>query len=289
VTDHSTPPAGSGWRSGNTEIDITMAHPARLDDYVTGGDDNFSVDRDVSDRIAALTPGGADELHATVVAARAFWQRVLSHLTADVGLRQYLSIGARVPGRFAFHQVAQAIAPSTRFVYLVIDPVVLARAHDLRSGTREGTVTHVCAKLRNTESILSQAAATLDFTQPVGLLLSAALPYVRRYETASRIVTELTQALAPGSYVAISHHASDIRAEELADAFRVREQLAEEGKMLGMVRRSHAEVAALFAGLELVDPGVVPLHQWRGAGDAADGAAPAAVVVPAYGGVARKP
>jgi hypothetical protein len=286
VTDEGTPPALPDWRPGSDNIDITVAYPARMDDYLVGGDDNFTVDREVSQRLAGYMPGGASEARATVAAARAFWHRVVSYLAADAGIRQFLSLGARVPGQFTFHEVAQAIAPATRFVYLVIDPVVLARAHDLRRGTADGTVTYISAKLRDTEQVLLQARATLDLAQPVALLFPATLPYVRRSETAHRIVTQLSEALAPGSYLAISHHASDIRAHELAGAFRFRDQLAEEGKALGMVRRSHAEVCEFFAGLELVDPGVVPLATWR---TTEGGEAPPDVVVPAHGGVARKP
>lgn len=275
------------WVPEQVEIDIGVAQPARVDDYLSGGDDNFAVDREAADQMVAALPGGIEAAKATTRAARRFWMRVLHHLAADLGLRQFLSIGTRVPSKDNFHEVAQAAAPTTRFVYLVVDPTVLARAHDLR-GTPEGAIAHIRAPLRDPAEILHQAGETLDLTQPVAVLFPASLPFVRRAETAHRIVSGLLAGIVPGSYMAISHHGSDIRVDELAEANRRLAQMAQEGKVLGTMPRSYAEVLAFFDGLELLPPGVVTLERWYPSTDD-DVGEPNGVVVPAYGGVARKP
>lgn len=286
---------GRTWTPEQVEIDIGVAQPARVDDYLNGGTDNFGVDRETIRRMTATLPGGAESARATARAARAFWVRVVRYLTAEAGMRQFLSMGTRIPSADNFHQVAQAIAPSCRFVYMAIDPTALARAHELR-GASEGVVTVINAELRDPRKILRQAGATLDLEQPVALLFPAVLPFIARHRTARRLVAALTDGVAAGSHVAISHHANDIRAEELAAANREIERMVAEGKMPQVVLRSRDEVAGLFEGLELVEPGLVPLDLWWRPGDGHGegegegvGAGQRRVLVPAHGGVARKP
>lgn len=281
---------GRTWSPEQVEIDIEVAQPARVDDYLNGGKDNFGVDRETIRRMTAMLPGGAESARATARAARAFWVRVVRYLTAEAGMRQFLSMGTRIPNADNFHQVAQAIDPSCRFVYMAIDPTALARAHELR-GPNEGTVAFINAELRDARKILRHAGATLDLEQPVALLFPAVLPFIPRYRTAHRLVRSLTDGVPAGSYVAISHHANDIRAEELAAANREIERMVAEGKMPRVVSRSRDEVAGFFERLHLVEPGLVPLDCWwrRGAGPGEGDGAPGQVLVPSHGGVARKP
>jgi S-adenosyl methyltransferase len=170
-------------------------------------------------------------------------------------------------------------------VYLVLEPIMLAHAHDLVAGAPEGTVAYIQARLSDPDEILRQAAKTLDLTQPVAVVFPASLPFVRRDATAQRIVGRMMAGVAPGSFLAITHHASDIRTEELDKAYRRLRELAAEGKSLEVKPRNHDEVAAFFDGLDLLEPGVVSMERWR----APDGEPPDPRPGAFYGAVGRKP
>jgi hypothetical protein len=260
--DRPSRPDDPAWTRKQVEIDLDIAQPARVDDYLSGGDDHFTVDRKVVEHIAAAMPGGVEEARDNVREAHAFWVRAVRYLTAEAGLRQFLSVGTRLPSGATYHDVAQAIAPETRFVYLVMEPTALALAHELQ-GTPEGAVAFLSANLNDLDEILRQAATTLDLTQRVGLLFPGSLPFVRDADTARRIVTRLLAGVPGGSYVALTHNASDIRAEELAEANRRVAQLAAQGKIPRVVLRSRDEVLHLLDGLTLVEPRLLPMDLWR--------------------------
>jgi hypothetical protein len=286
VTERPSQPAvDRGWSTHEVGIDIAVAPPTRVADYVDGGDAHFAVDRDVAEQLFGSVPGGVERFRAVFRASQAFLERVVHHLTAEVGIRQFLVTGWKLSGEPNVHDMAQAVAPASRVVYLALDPVLLAHAHVLRSSTPEGATAYVHAKLRDPDEILRRAAATLDLAEPVAVLLPATLGFVRKDETAYRIVAQLMDGLASGSHLALSHHASDLFVDEHVEMFRSIERLAAEGKTWGVTPRSHAEVAKFFDGLELLEPGLVPQDEWGVPGGApADGLRGAM-----YGAVGRKP
>jgi len=271
----------AGDRSGSgagltTEIDTSVAHPARVYDYWLGGKDNFAADREAAERVLAVTPG----LRFRVRANRAFLARAVRFLAGEAGIRQFLDIGTGIPAADNTHQVAQAAAADARIVYVDNDPIVLAHARALLASGPEGITQYVHGDLREPATILREAAQTLDFTQPTALMLLGILHLIQDSEDPYRIVAELMAALPLGSYLAISHPASDTDPVAQAEAQKRYNERVSTPQTL----RTRDEVARFFAGLDLVPPGLVYVHTWRP--DPAD-AAPAGVTS-AYGGVARK-
>jgi hypothetical protein len=255
-------PSSVGVSSVEVNIDLGVAPPTRVSDYIDGGDAHFSVDREVAKQLVATVPGGLDGFRAVGRAGQAFVTRVV-RLVVSTGVRQFLVSRSKLSGEPNVHDIAQALAPECRVVYLALDPIMLSFAHTLRSSTSQGATAFVQAKLRDPDEILSRAAETLDMSQPVAVMLPDTLAFVRRAETAYRIVGELTGGLAPGSYLMLTHHASDLFVEEHVEMYRCIARLAAEGKTWGVAPRTHDEVVRFFDGFELVEPGVVPLHTWR--------------------------
>lgn len=245
------------------QIDLEVAPPARIADYIDGGDSYFAVDRDVAEQMFASVAGGADAFRAVAQAGQAFVVRVVHHLVAEADVRQFLVMGAKLSGGPNVHDVAQTAAPEARVVYVLLDPMTLAHAHGLRSNTAEGATAYIHAHLRDSDEIFRQAETILDLAQPVAVLFPANLAFVRELATAHQIVVNLMARVPPGSYLMITHHASDLFVDEHAEMFRCIERLAAEGKSWAVVPRSYAEVAKFFDGLELVEPGVVPMSEWR--------------------------
>lgn len=245
------------------EIDTEVAPPTRVADYIDGGEAHFSVDRDVAEQFSASVPGGMARFRAVGRESQAFLERAVHHLAADAGVRQFLVTGWKLTGEPNVHELAQAIAPASRVVYVVVDPVLLAHAHDLQPSTDDGATAYVHVKLRDPDEILRRAATTLDLAEPVAVLLPATLAFARRDDTAAWIVSRLMAGVAPGSHLVITHHASDIFVEEHVEMYRCIDRLAAEGKTWNVTPRSHAAVAKFFDGLDLVDPGLVPQDEWR--------------------------
>ena len=257
-------------------LDTRHAHSARVYNYWLGGKDNYAADREAAEQAIAANPG----IVADVRANRAFLARVVRYLAADCGVRQFLDIGTGLPTANNTHQVAQAVAPQARVVYADNDPVVLAHARALLTGTPEGSTAYLDADLRDTDEILAQAADTLDFAQPVGIMLLAIVHYIPDLAEAQRIIARLTSAVPSGSYLTISHAASDISPEEMAEMVRrMNQHLAEANH----VARPREVVTQFFDGLELLEPGVVQVTDWRPDPED-DAGGPTSL----WGGVARK-
>ncbi len=261
------------------EIDTSVAHAARVYDYLLGGKANFSVDRAAAERAYAAWPGGLDGVRADARAHRAVLGRIVRYLARDAGIRQFLDIGTGIPKEDNVHEVAQRAAPESRVVYVDRDPIVLAHAHQLLRGAPEGATSYIYGELREPAAILRGAAATLDFSRPVAVMLFGILHFFSDADDPSGVVGQLMAPLAPGSYLALSHLAGDVAGDALAETFRRLNAAMAESVYL----RSHGEVAGLFGGLELVEPGVVQLPQWRPEA----GTAPAGPL-PMWCGVGRK-
>jgi hypothetical protein len=243
-------------RQDSPVIDSTKAHPARRYNYLLGGKDNFQADRDSGDELARLNPA----IKIAAMENRAFLQRAVRFLT-EQGIRQFIDIGTGLPTADNTHEVAQRIAPESRIVYVDNDPLVLVHARALLNSTDEGRTAYIDADVREPEKILGNPVLreTLDLSQPVGLVLVSILPFVPGDDAATPIVRTLLDALVPGSYLVISHATFDTLDPQVAAAY---------WKMFHAGRsdiwpRTEAEFRRLFTGLELIEPGVVQVHQWR--------------------------
>ena len=262
---------------GNRGFDAKVAHSARVYDYWLGGKDNFEADRIAGEATIAAYP----QIRSSARANRAFLARTVHFLAADQGLRQFLDIGTGLPTANNTHEVAQSVAPESRIVYVDNDPLVLSHARALLNSSPEGVTAYLDADLRDTDRILELAAGTLDFTQPVAIMLLAILHYIPDLDQARRIVARLVSAVPSGSYVTISHAASDISPEEMAEMIRrMNEHLAEGNH----VRRTRDTVAQFFADVDLVEPGVVEVTEWRPRSEL-EAEGPTSL----WGGVGRKP
>jgi hypothetical protein len=257
-------------------LDTSVAHPARVYDYWLGGKDNFAADREAAERVLAVTPG----LRFRVRANRAFLGRATRYLAAEAGIRQFLDIGTGIPTGDNTHEVAQRAAPDSRVVYVDNDPIVLLHAQALLRSTPQGATDYLQADLRDPGTILDRAATVLDFGQPVAVMLLGVLHLIQDSEDPWGIVARLMAAMPAGSYLTVSHPAIDIHRAQ-ADAQRVYNERVSTPQTL----RTRDQVAAFFTGLELVEPGLVQVHQWRP--DPSDFAPEG--VVSAHGGVACKP
>lgn len=218
---------------------------------------------------------------ASARANRRFLARVVRFLAADRGVRQFLDIGVGLPARDSTHQVAQQVDPACRVVYADNDPVVLTHARALLTCRPPGSCGYVEADLRDTATIVAEAARTLDFAQPVAVLLLAVLPFIPDADDPPGIVATLAGALAPGSYLVISHVTADFAPEQVAAAVAAYNAQVP----VPVTPRAHTEVTGLFGGLPLVAPGVVPITQWR----PAVAALPHRVTADLYAGAASIP
>ncbi|HEX6197878.1 MAG TPA: SAM-dependent methyltransferase [Jiangellaceae bacterium] len=259
-------------------IDTTVPQNARVWNYWLGGKDNYAVDRQMGDQIAAIIPGIVDIARAD----REFLNRVVSHLAGEAGIRQFLDIGTGLPTANNTHEVAQRIAPASRVVYTDNDPTVLIHARALLVGTSEGSTDYIDADVHDPATILARAADTLDLSEPVAVLMFGVLNFVADTDEALAIVRRLMDAVPSGSYLVIAHPTSDMGGETNAQAMR----LWNENSPQRIRTRTGDEVRRLLDGLEVLEPGLVSVSQWRAEPDES-GDLPAEV--PAYGVLARKP
>jgi hypothetical protein len=237
------------------KIDTTVAHPARVYDYWLGGKDNFAADREAAEQVIAVRPTQIRDIRAN----RAMLRRAVRYLTAEAGIRQFLDIGTGIPTSPNVHEVVQSVAPEARVVYVDNDPIVLAHARALLTSTPDGATAYIDGDLRKPEVLLQQAAQTLDFARPVAVVVVGTLHLIGEDEDPYGIVAQLMAATASGSYLLISHPASDVDAEGVA-AVTKQYNLRVATKM---TRRTYAEVLRFFEGLDLVEPGLVQHHRWR--------------------------
>jgi len=256
------------------KLDTSVAHIARVYDYWLGGKDNFAADRAAGDAALQAYPG----LASSVRANRMFLARAVRYLAGEAEIRQFLDIGTGIPTASNTHEVAQGEAPTAKVVYVDNDPVVLTHARALLTSGPEGATAYVDADLRDTGRVLAQAADTLDFSAPLAVMLVSVLHVIPDRDDPAGIVARLMGAAAAGSFLCISHPASDINPAAAEAASRYNALAGQPARL-----RDRAEVERLFDGLELVEPGVVPLPQWR-PGSEFEARTPAA----AWCGVARK-
>ncbi|GAA2362105.1 SAM-dependent methyltransferase [Saccharopolyspora halophila] len=236
------------------EIDLNKPNAARVYDYYLGGDHNFAVDRAMGDDAIRMWP----ELPLIMQANRAFLRRAV-HYCVDQGIRQFLDLGSGIPTVGNVHEVAQLAAPDSRVVYVDTDPVAVAYSRTLLEGNDQASI--VRADVRDPEAVLNspEVAEQLDLDEPVALMMVALLHFVDDEANPREVITRYRDALAPGSYLAISHATDEGRpdlADEHADLYRKRTSTP-------MTMRSRARINEFFEGFELVEPGLVYMPQWR--------------------------
>jgi hypothetical protein len=258
-------------------IDTTVAHASRIYDYMLGGTANFAVDREAAQHLNEVFPGGIEEGRIQIRANRDFLVRAVRHFAGEGGIRQFLDIGTGVPNADNVPAAVHEVAPGAPVVCVDNDPVVLAHAHQILRDD-SGVTRFIEVDVRKPQEILRQAAATLDFSQPVGLTLVAILHVLTDDEDPYGIMAQLVDALAPGSHVAISHVTADINPEEAEEVTRRVNERSVETYTL----RDRDGVARFLDGLEILEPGVVPVDRWRSEPVLERG-------IPIYGAVGRKP
>ena len=204
----------------------------------------------------AVYPG----IRLSARANRAFLARAVRHLAGTEGIRQFLDIGTGLPTVNNTHEVAQAVAPGSRIVYVDNDPLVLTHARALLAGSEEGVTAYLDADLRDTDEILAKAAATLDFSQPVAIMLIAILHYIDDLGQARQIVRGLLDAVPPGSFLVITHAGIDLFPEEIGPFEEVLNQHLPGDHH---VARTHDMVTGFFDPVRLLEPGVVRVSDWR--------------------------
>jgi len=259
--------------TAGTGIDTTVPHSARIWNYWLGGKDNYAVDRAAGDQFSAIYPRIVDIARAD----RQFLGRVVRFLAGEAGVRQFLDVGTGLPTADNTHQVAQRVAPQSRIVYVDNDPLVLTHARALLTSSPEGTTSYVDADMGDPEKVLQEAAKWLDLTQPVALTLMGVLGHVTDYAEARSIVAGLLDGLSAGSYLAINDSINT--SEALEEALRQYEASG----AVPYRTRSLEQFTGFFDGLELVEPGVVLVADWRPDPGSVSGAE-----IPQVGAVGRK-
>ncbi|MFC7528333.1 SAM-dependent methyltransferase [Actinoplanes sp. GCM10030250] len=258
-------------------LDTGVAHPARRYNYWLGGKDNFAADRESGDLLAKSYPAARIAARAN----RAFLQRAVGYLAREAGLRQFLDVGTGLPTADNTHEVAQRIAPESRIVYVDHDPMVMAHARALLTSTPEGETRYLEEDLREPQRILD-SLEILDLSQPVGLILVAVVHFMPSQDEARSAVRALVDALPSGSHLVMTSATTDF----LTPALKANWDESLRTGRSDVHPRGRAEFEQFFEGLDLVDPGITAISQWRP--DPAAEERPTPVEASLFGAVARK-
>jgi hypothetical protein len=256
------------------QIDTTVPNVARVWNYLVGGRDNFDADRRAARQLVAVAPVMGDVAHAS----RAFLRRVVMFLAGEAGIRQFLDIGTGIPTAGNTHEIAQEVAPESRIVYVDNDPMVLVHARALLRSSPEGITSYIDADARDPGKIIAGAQDTLDFSEPVAIVMIDVLNFIDGTREVGTIIRTLLDAVPSGSYLVLMQPAID---DDLLIAQRRWNQISP----IPVWLRDRDEVASWLTGLELAEPGIVDVDKWR----PADGDPEYPDGMPLYGAVARKP
>lgn len=238
-----------------SRLDTSVAHSARLWNFLLGGKDNFAADREAAQQVLAFMP----ELVQSARYNREFLGRAVRFLAGEAGITQFLDIGTGLPTANNTHEVAQRTNPAARVVYVDNDPMVLVHARALLTSTPEGATDYIDSDVRDTARILEAAHRTLDFDKPVAIMLLGILNFVIDPDEAMAIVRQLVTAVPPGSYLVISHPTMEVHREAVAQAM----QMWNSSGSAPITARDPQEIAHFFDSLELLEPGVVTCSTWR--------------------------
>jgi O-methyltransferase involved in polyketide biosynthesis len=266
-----TDTAGTG--GALRDFDVTVPHSARIWNYWLGGKDNFQADREAGDQFVALYPQQVEKARA----CRQFLARAVRFLVNEVGVRQFLDVGTGLPTADNTHEVAQRADPAARIVYVDNDPMVLVHARALLTSTPDGATDYIDADVRRPDAILAAAAGTLDFEQPVAVMLLGIMNFVVDDDEAYAIVRKLLDAVPSGSYLVLSHPTKEVHAEAVERAM----QMWNSSGSAPICSRTPEQIERFFDGLEILEPGIVTASQWRPENDDT-------TIVTEYAAVGRK-
>ncbi|GAA1615326.1 SAM-dependent methyltransferase [Actinoplanes couchii] len=252
-------------------LDATVPQTARIWNFLLGGKDNFAIDRAVGEQILASRP----ELAENARLSRAYLIRAVRYLAGEAGVRQFLDIGTGLPTANNTHEVAQQVAPSSKVVYVDNDPLVLSHARALLTSHPDGVTDYVAADMYDMDAVLSEAAKTLDLSQPVAVLFMGVLGHIEDDSVAAELVSKVMKAVPSGSYLA-TYDGADITPANV-EAARIWNESAAQPYHL----RSPERLVSFFDGLELIEPGMVPVTRWRPEDDVPE--------IDQFGAVGRKP
>lgn len=268
-----------GTDEGPFAIDPSVPRLARVESFLAGGDAHFAADRAAAESIGELSVGGLDGLRDMNDAIKGFVARAVTVLTSELGIRQYLHIAMSTPSTGMVHHIATKITPEARVVYVSDDPTTLAHVHTLSDDIDDGAVAHVNSPFDDTRLILREAGAVLELSQPVAVVLPTTLNMIGDDGAIRRVVADLRAATVPGSYLVLAHTSLDIAAEGTERA------LARFNEILGQTYMAHpaAEIERFLEGYELLEPGLVPLEDWR-----PDDLGAPRRAIPIYGVVGRR-
>jgi len=267
--------SGAG-KAGPLPFDTSVAHQARMYDYILGGKDNYAADRAAAEAWIGTDPDAAFSAREN----RRFLGRAVRYLAGEAGMRQFLDIGTGIPTAGNTHEVAQAIEPRARVMYVDYDPIVLAHARTLLNSGEAGSTEYIDADLRDTTRILARAREFLDLSEPVAITLVAILHAIPDADDPHAIVATLLDAVPPGSYLAVSHLGFDLLSRETREGL---ERLSSRSMQQRIATRDREQVARFFSGTDLVEPGLVRVEEWR-----PDAGAGSATRSSMWGGVGRK-
>ncbi len=237
-------------------FDTSVASQARMYDYLLGGKDNYAADRAAVAEALKVWP----DMAFTARANRAFLGRAVRYLAAEAGIRQFLDIGTGIPTAGNTHEVAQAIAPESRVVYVDYDPIVLAHARALLNSSQAGATEYIDADLRDTGTILTKASGLLDFTEPVAITLIAILHGIPDADDPYGIVARLVDAVPSGSYLALTYMGLELIGAQTEESLGAMQATMMRKQFTS---RTRDEVARFFDGLDVVEPGLVRVEEWR--------------------------
>lgn len=268
----------NGWPADR--IDTENAHSARIYDYILGGKDYYPADKEAGDAMTREWPA----LPVHMRANRDWMNRAVRRLAEEAGIRQFLDIGTGIPTSPNLHEIAQAVAPESRVVYVDNDPIVLTLSQGLLSSTPEGRTTYIEADFQDPDAVLSspEFRETLDLNEPVALTVIAIVHFVLDEDDAVGIVRRLLAPLPSGSYLAMTIGTADFAPEEVG---RVAREYA--ARNMPMRLRTLQEAQEFFEGLETAEPGIVQVHKWHPDGSGEEGIRDEDIAM--YGAVARKP
>jgi hypothetical protein len=250
------PGAGTAGQSKRPPFDTSVANQARIYDYLLGGQENYEADRAAVDAVLKIAP----EMGFTARENRAVLGRAVRYLAAEAGIRQFLDIGTGIPTAGNTHQVAQSIAPESRVVYVDYDPVVLAHARALLTSHEAGATEYIDADLRDTDKILGPAARLLDFSKPVAVTLLMILHVIPDADDPHALVARVMDAMPSGSYLALSHLGSELLDQEKKQGF---EDVVSRSAQQQYIGRDREQMERFFAGMDLVEPGLVRVEEWH--------------------------
>ncbi|MFI6596194.1 SAM-dependent methyltransferase [Nonomuraea sp. NPDC050536] len=249
--------------SDESRLNTGIPHTARVWNYWLGGKDNYTADRELGDQIRALLP----DIVTSARADRAFLGRAVTHMVTDGGVRQFLDLGTGLPTADNTHEVAQRLAQESRIVYVDNDPLVLAHANALLTSSPGGVTDYIQADVRDVDAVLDGAAKSLDFSEPIAVMMLGIVNFIVDDDQAHEVVGRIKDAVPSGSYLAIAHPTAEIN----GDAARESVRMSNEAGVAPMCLRSAEEIASFFDGFDLLEPGVVSCSRWRPVISAVDG------------------